>query len=79
MAPQTRRMSFPTVLIERDSDSEESSSEDEDEDGEVQNEDVEESEEERVEEKDEASKATTSRREPITISLKKVCKVKPFN
>lgn len=76
MAPQTRRMSFPTVLIERDSDSEESSSEDEDEDGEVQNDDV---EEERVEEKDEASKATTSRREPITISLKKVCKVKPFN
>lgn len=80
MAPQTRGMSFPKVLIERDSDSEESSSEEE-EDEENDDDEVqkhageEESDEEQVEEKDEASTSTKSRREPITISLKKVCKV----
>ncbi|EYU45730.1 hypothetical protein MIMGU_mgv1a0038811mg, partial [Erythranthe guttata] len=82
MAPHTRgSRSFPKVLIERDSDTEESSSED---DGdEVQNAAVEESEEEEEdvveeeeeEEKDEPSTSTKIRRKPITISLKKVCKV----
>ncbi|KAI3461648.1 hypothetical protein Pfo_018311 [Paulownia fortunei] len=75
MAPQTRGMSFPKVLIERESDSEESTSEEEEVDDEVQNDAGEESDEEHVEEKDEASTSTKSRREPITISLKKVCKV----
>ncbi|KAL6577124.1 DNA damage-binding protein 2 [Orobanche minor] len=75
MAPQTRGMSFPKVVIERDSDTEESSSseEGEHEGVEVQNDTGEESDEEHVDEKDEAS--TNAKREPITISLKKVCKV----
>ncbi|KAL8027096.1 hypothetical protein ABFX02_14G073400 [Erythranthe guttata] len=82
MAPHTRgSRSFPKVLIERDSDTEESSSEDDGDGGEVQNDAVEESEEEEEdvveeeEEKDEPSTSTINRRKPITISLKKVCKV----
>ncbi|KAL9140936.1 hypothetical protein ABFS82_14G070300 [Erythranthe guttata] len=81
MAPHTRgSRSFPKVLIERDSDTEESSSEDDGDGGEVQNDAVEESEEEEEdvveeeEEKDEPSTSTINRRKPITISLKKVCK-----
>ncbi|KAL8525754.1 hypothetical protein ACS0TY_015116 [Phlomoides rotata] len=82
MAPQTRGTSFPKILIERDSDGEESSSDEEgeeqeqdDEEEEVQNDAGEESQEEQVEEKNEASTSTKSGRKPITISLKKVCKV----
>ncbi|KAL7124759.1 hypothetical protein ABFS83_14G070600 [Erythranthe nasuta] len=81
MAPHTRgSRSFPKVLIERDSDTEESSSEDDGYGGEVQNAAVEESEEEEdvvaeEEEKDEPSTSTKNRRKPITISLKKLCKV----
>ncbi|GFP80587.1 protein damaged DNA-binding 2 [Phtheirospermum japonicum] len=80
MAPQTRGMSFPKVVIERDSDTEESSSEDEDD--ELQNDAVEESDEEQLVADDddnnkdeEASTSTKTKRQPITISLKKVCKV----
>ncbi|KAL0391211.1 UNVERIFIED_CONTAM: protein DAMAGED DNA-BINDING 2 [Sesamum calycinum] len=77
-------MSFPKVLIERDSDSEESSSseeeeeedvEEEEKEAEVENDAGEESDEGHVEEKDEPSTSTKSRKKPITISLKKVCKV----
>ncbi|KAL0370658.1 UNVERIFIED_CONTAM: protein DAMAGED DNA-BINDING 2 [Sesamum angustifolium] len=84
MARRTRGMSFPKVLIERDSDSEESSSseeeeeedvEEEEKEAEVENDAGEESDEGHVEEKDEPSTSTKSRKKPITISLKKVCKV----
>ncbi|KAL3649149.1 DNA damage-binding protein 2 [Castilleja foliolosa] len=80
MAPQTRNMPFPKIVIQRDSDTEESSSEDEDD--ELQNDAVEESDEEQLvedddddDDKDEASTSTKTKRKPITISLKKVCKV----
>lgn len=81
MAPQTRGTSFPKILIERESDGEESSSDeeleqdDEEEEEELQNDAGEESQEEQVEEKDEASTSTKTGRKPITLSLKKVCKV----
>lgn len=77
MAPQSRRMKFPQVVIERDSDTEESSSEDV--------EDVESEEDEQVEEEEEETKKeekiqvglseNSKGKAPITISLKKVCKV----
>ena len=81
MAPQTRRMTFPNVVIERDTDSEPSSSDEEEEDHEEVEEEEEEEEgkvldnknEERMEESLEAKKKGKT---PITISLKKVCKVK---
>ncbi|KAH6836638.1 damaged DNA binding 2 [Perilla frutescens var. hirtella] len=77
MAPQTRGTSFPKIVIERDYDTEESSEEEEEheEDDEALNDSEEASDEERLEEKDEASTSTKKRREPITISLKRVCKV----
>ena len=80
MAPQTRRMTFPNVVIERDTDSEPSSSDEEEEDHEEEEEEEEEEgkvldnkNEERMEESLEAKKKGKT---PITISLKKVCKVK---
>ena len=81
MAPQTRRMTFPNVVIERDTDSEPSSSDEEEEDHEEVEEEEEEEEgkvldnknEERMEQSLEAKKKGKT---PITISLKKVCKVK---
>ncbi|KAH6814522.1 damaged DNA binding 2 [Perilla frutescens var. frutescens] len=78
MAPQTRGTSFPKIVIERDYDTEESSEEEEEEheeDDEALNDSGEASDEEQLEEKDEASTSTKKRREPITISLKRVCKV----
>lgn len=78
MAPRTRASSFPNVVIERDSDTEESSEEEEEEedvDDGVQNDAEEASDEERVKNEEEASTSTKRKREPITISLKKVCKV----
>ncbi|XP_059290572.1 protein DAMAGED DNA-BINDING 2 isoform X1 [Lycium ferocissimum] len=69
MAPQTRRSSFPQVVIEKDTDSEESSSDDED---------VEEEEETNVVVLPEEETIVESKKKgktPITISLKKVCKV----
>ncbi|KAG4954969.1 hypothetical protein JHK87_040563 [Glycine soja] len=78
MAPVTRRTSFPKVLIERDSDSEQSSSEEE----EILEEEEEEEEEvgvstanEKAEKLDLGSDANRKGKAPITISLKKVCKV----
>ncbi|GAV89905.1 WD40 domain-containing protein, partial [Cephalotus follicularis] len=80
MAPITRRMAFPKVLIERDTDSEQSSSEeDEEEEGPPQSES--ESEEEEMEgningtKVDEVLGSNNKGKAPITISLKKVCKV----
>ena len=78
MAPQTRRMTFPNVVIERDTDSESSSSDEEEED----HEEVEEEEEGKVldnkneERMEESLEAKKKGKTPITISLKKVCKVK---
>lgn len=65
-------MPFPNVVIERDTDSEQSSSEEEEEEDEPAV--LVESENE--EKADEAKKKGKA---PITISLKKVCKVKSFN
>ena len=75
MAPQTRRMTFPNVVIERDTDSEPSSSDEEEEDHEEEEEGkvLDKKNEERMEESLEAKKKGKT---PITISLKKVCKVK---
>ncbi|KAF9620459.1 hypothetical protein IFM89_012636 [Coptis chinensis] len=83
MPPTTRRMSFPRVVIERDTDSEESSSEEEEEpqnfDHEVEVEvEVEVEEEEVIENEKEAKVLEDVKKKgkaPITISLKKVCKV----
>lgn len=78
MPPQTRRTSFPAVVIERDTDSEESSSdEDEVEDVVVESEEEEEVEEVKNGESVEEEPPALKKREkvPITISLKKVCKV----
>lgn len=80
MAPKTRKTSFPAVVIERETDTEESSEEEQEED------DVEEvSEEEEEEEESETDNGKTIEetaeadkkkgKAPITISLKKVCKV----
>lgn len=88
MAPQTRRTSsFPKVVIERDTDSEESSSSEEIDDGDddavdQEEESDEEEEEEEVVKSDKskgneekAKEEIVSKKAPITISLKKVCKV----
>ena len=71
MAPQTRRTAFPKVLIERDTDSEQSSSEEEEEE---QEEDPpsEEENEKKIEDSNDGKKKGKA---TITISLKKVCKV----
>ncbi|KAK4606106.1 hypothetical protein RGQ29_000396 [Quercus rubra] len=74
MAPQTRRMTFPNVVIERDTDSESSSSDEEEED----HEEVEEEEEGKVldnkneERMEESLEAKKKGKTPITISLQKV-------
>ncbi|XP_057993373.1 DNA damage-binding protein 2 isoform X2 [Hevea brasiliensis] len=83
MAPQTRRMAFPKVVIERDTDSEQSSSDDEDDVDEEENIPQSESDaegggvtENGSGEKDEEDMDSKKQRKvPITISLKKVCKV----
>lgn len=80
MAPQTRRMAFPNVVIERDEDSEESSSSEEEEMEEEVEEEEEIEEAEKIEEKIEgALVAKKKEKTPITISLKKVCKVRPLS
>ena len=84
MAPQTRRMTFPNVVIERDTDFEPSSSDDEEEEDheEVEEEEEEEEEEGKVldnkneERMEQSLEAKKKGKTPITISLKKVCKVK---
>ena len=71
-------MTFPNVVIERDTDSEPSSSDEEEED----HEEVEEEEEGKVldnkneERMEQSLEAKKKGKTPITISLKKVCKVK---
>ncbi|CAK9164213.1 unnamed protein product [Ilex paraguariensis] len=78
MPSQSRRASFPKVVIERDADSEESSSEEEVEDDDVQTEEEEEEvaeEPENVVKVEVVSGSKKRERAPITISLKKVCKV----
>lgn len=81
MAPHTRKMSFPKVVIERDSDSEPSSSEEDQEEEETEL--VEEEEElpknKKLERKEEALDAKKKGKAHITISLKRVCKVKAYN
>lgn len=85
MPPQTRRMTFPNVVIERDEDSEESSSSSSEEEQEMNEIEEEEEEEEIVgpskkeEEIDEKMVENKKKgKAPITISLKKVCKVSIF-
>ncbi|MCD9644522.1 DNA damage-binding protein 2 [Datura stramonium] len=77
MPPQTRRSSFPEVVIDRDTESEESSSDDED--VEDEEEEFEADEEATVdlpeETMEEASESKKKGKTPITISLKKFCKV----
>ncbi|XP_043725212.1 protein DAMAGED DNA-BINDING 2 isoform X2 [Telopea speciosissima] len=83
MPPQTRRMAFPKIVIERDTDSEQSSSEEEEEE-EAPSAVAEEDEEEVAEKANggkmggklmDASDAKKKEKAPITISLKNVCKV----
>uniref|UniRef100_A0A6N2MZQ3 Uncharacterized protein n=1 Tax=Salix viminalis TaxID=40686 RepID=A0A6N2MZQ3_SALVM len=84
MAPRTRRVAFPKVLIERDTDSEQSSSSDDENELEEENEGP--RSESEPEEEDSTKNGNGERieedlslkrkgKEPITISLKKVCKV----
>lgn len=79
MAPITRRTSFPKVLIEKDSDSEQSSSDEEQEEEEILVE-----EENGVDENAKIKKlelgfvGNSKGKTPITLSLQKVCKVTPL-
>ncbi|TKY56462.1 DAMAGED DNA-BINDING 2 [Spatholobus suberectus] len=77
MAPLSRRTAFPKVLIERDSDSEQSSSEEEEEEEtpEEEEEDGVTAANEKTEKLEVGSDANRKGKVPITISLKKVCKV----
>ncbi|XAR58913.1 hypothetical protein NMG60_11014492 [Bertholletia excelsa] len=80
MPPETRKMSFQKVVIERDTDSEESSSDEDDNDEDVEAEDEGgdvEGEVENGESIEDLPLSAGKKREkaPITISLKKVCKV----
>lgn len=80
MAPQRRRTAFPKVVIERDTDSEQSSSEDEEvdqEEGPVSESDSQEEEVRAENGNEEKFDARKKGKSPITISLKKVCKVSP--
>ncbi|KDP46502.1 hypothetical protein JCGZ_08474 [Jatropha curcas] len=86
MAPQTRRMAFPKVVIERETDSEQSSSDD---DGDIEEEEEEDGPQSEVSEEEEEGGGENGNgdkneedlgskkkgKAPITISLKKVCKV----
>ena len=79
MAPKRRTPAFPRVVIERDTDSEESSSSSEEDEVEEAFEEVEEEVEgEDVKGKEETLVPKKKNAAPITISLKKVCKVRPF-
>jgi DNA damage-binding protein 2 len=81
MAPVTRRTSFPKVVIERDSDSEQSSSDEEEEE---QEQEILEDEENGVTQNAKIEKlevgfdANRKGKTPITLTLRKVCKVSPF-
>lgn len=69
MSPRTRRGASPKFVIERDEDSEESSSDEDEENG------VGDCEDDEVEEEEEIEETKRREKKPITISLKKVCKV----
>ncbi|KAL7598941.1 hypothetical protein Lser_V15G26683 [Lactuca serriola] len=79
MSARARRTSFPEVVIERDSDTEKSSDDEEEvEDDVVESDDQEEeddNEEQKGKEAEVSSAANKKGKAPITISLKKVCKV----
>jgi len=77
MAPVTRRTSFPKVLIERDSDSEQSSSSDEEEALEEEEQEEENGvvENEKIEKLEVGFDANRKGKTPITLTLRKVCKV----
>ncbi|PWA42618.1 Damaged DNA binding 2 [Artemisia annua] len=80
MTARTRRTLFPKVVIERDTDTDESS--DDEEELEAENDVVEsgdEEEEEEVENEGSDEKSDVKGKAPITISLKKVCKVLRIN
>lgn len=83
MAPQTRRMPFPKVVIERETDSEESSDEELDDEEEDDDDDVVEDKEEEIYEEEEKLEVPSlvlkkKGKTPITLTLKKVCKVSLF-
>ncbi|PWA69615.1 damaged DNA binding 2 [Artemisia annua] len=73
MTARTRRTLFPKVVIERDTDTDESS--DDEEELEAENDVVESGDEEEVENEGSDEKSDVKGKAPITISLKKVCKV----
>ncbi|KAG6382828.1 hypothetical protein SASPL_157463 [Salvia splendens] len=76
MAPQTRRVpSFPKIVIERDSDTEESSEEEEDLMMKSRNSPERRRTKSKRRKRMRPSTSTKRKREPITISLKRVCKV----
>lgn len=82
MAPTTRSLSFPRVIVEKDTDSEQSSSEEEEDDDEERLHDEGEDEDEEENGKHSENEGQRIEEEsnnkgkaPITISLKKVCKV----
>ena len=81
MATRARRALFPEVVIERDTDTEESSDEEEEEvEDDVVSEEEEEEEVKAVKGKEDGGTCAAINdkkgKAPITISLKKVCKVK---
>lgn len=79
MSPVTRRSSFPKVLIERDSDSEQSSSEEELEEEEIlHHEQNGFTENEKTQKLELGFDVNRKGKTPITIALKKVCKVTLF-
>jgi DNA damage-binding protein 2 len=77
MAPITRRTSFPKVVIERDSDSEQSSSDEEEEEI-LEDEENGVTENAKIEKLEVGFDANRKGKTPITLTLRKVCKVTPF-
>jgi DNA damage-binding protein 2 len=79
MAPITRRTSFPKVVIERDSDSEQSSSDEEEQEQEIlEDEENGVTENAKIEKLEVGFDANRKGKTPITLTLRKVCKVTPF-
>jgi DNA damage-binding protein 2 len=79
MAPITRRTSFPKVVIERDSDSEQSSSDEEEQEQEIlEDEENGVTENAKIEKLEVGFDANREGKTPITLTLRKVCKVTPF-
>lgn len=72
MPPRTRRAASPKFVIERDEDSEESSS---DEDEVEEENDLDINEDDELQQEEDIDEAKRIEKKPITISLKKVCKV----